>query len=163
MDGNLSADTNGDGIARWNDRSSNERNATMSTFRTQPLLKENYLNGRSVLRFDGTNYLNVDFSWLANKDYTIIAVEGRRSSKNDNYYLLNTQVEGLIRKVILVTEAMIYTFAQSNDLNTAISGYSSQVFRAWTHWFDNSVGHKIFLNGNQIASNTNKTGFSSVS
>ena len=36
---------------------------------------------------DGTNYLNVDFSWLANKDYTIIAVEGRRSSKN-NIYLL---------------------------------------------------------------------------
>ena len=44
MDGNLLADTNGDGIALWNDRSSNERNATMSTFRTQPLFKENYLN-----------------------------------------------------------------------------------------------------------------------
>ena len=163
MDGNLSADTNGDGIARWNDRSSNERNATMSTFRTQPLLKENHLNGRSVLRFDGTNYLNVDFSWLANKDYTIIAVEGRRSSKSSNYYLLNDNGGNNQRGHFGYYRNNRYRFDQTqNTLDLTVSNYSSQIFRAWTHWFDNGVGHKLFLNGQQVTSNTSKTGFSAV-
>ncbi len=163
MDGNLSADTNGDGIARWNDRSSNERNATMSTFRTQPLLKKNHLNGRSVLRFDGTNYLNVDFSWLANKDYTIIAVEGRRSSKNENYYLLNDSGGSNQRGHFGYYRNNRYRFDQTrNTLELSVSNYSSQVFRSWVHWFDNADGHKLFLNGQQVSSNTNKTGFSAV-
>ena len=146
MDGNL-VDTNGDGIARWNDRSSNERNATISTFRSQPLLKKNYLNGRSVLRFDGTNYLDIDFTWLANNNYTIITVEGRRSSKNDNYYLLNTSGGNNQKGHFGYYRNGRYKFSQSNNsIEYYVPNYSSQIFRSWVHWFDKSRS-QAFLNG----------------
>jgi hypothetical protein len=158
-----SANETGDAIALWLDRSANERNATQSSFSLQPLLRKNHLNGRDVLRFDGANFLSVDFSWLANKDYTIIAVEGRRSSKNDNYYLLNNSGGNNQNGHFGYYRNNRYKFDQrSNNLEYYLDNYSSQVFRAWTHWFDNAEGHKLYLNGTKVASNFSLTGFSAV-
>ena len=136
----------------------------MATFATQPVLCENFLNGRSVLRFDGTNYLDADFSWLANTDYTVIAVEGRRSNKSSNYFLLNSGGNSSNRNGHFgYRQNGTYTLAQyGNDLDSGIAGYSQQVFRAWTHWFDDDVGHMIYLNGDSFASNSNKAGFTQV-
>ena len=158
------ANQTGHGIALWQDRTPHERNATMATFATQPVLRENFLNGRSVLRFDGTNYLDVDFSWLANTDYTVIAVEGRRSNKSSNYFLLNSGGNSSNRNGHFgYRQNGTYTLAQyGNDLDSGIAGYSQQVFRAWTHWFDDDVGHMIYLNGDSFASNSNKAGFTQV-
>ena len=115
-DGNHMADTHGDGLARWNDRSSNERNATMSTFRTQPLFKENYLNGRSVLRFDGTNYLNVDLGYLR----TRITPSLRLKEEGEKLTISLTAVEAT--KGILVTKIidMVLTSGQWLECMSAI-------------------------------------------
>lgn len=42
-------------VARWQDKSGNAYHATQSTSGSRPVRKTNILNGRAVLRFDGTN------------------------------------------------------------------------------------------------------------
>ena len=52
--GNLVA-TDGTAVARWADKSGNNRHATQGTANARPLLKTSVKNGRNVLRFDGAN------------------------------------------------------------------------------------------------------------
>lgn len=47
--------TDGAAVARWADKSGNNRHATQTTSNARPLLKTAIKNGRNVLRFDGTN------------------------------------------------------------------------------------------------------------
>lgn len=43
------------GVGRWVDKSGTSRNVVQSTANNRPLLKTGIINGRSVLRFDGSN------------------------------------------------------------------------------------------------------------
>jgi hypothetical protein len=52
--GNL-VTTDGSAVARWQDKSGNNRHAIQATSNARPLLKTNIKNGRNVLRFDGSN------------------------------------------------------------------------------------------------------------
>ena len=52
--GNL-VSTDGATVARWQDKSGNNRHATQSTANARPLLKTAVLNSKSVVRFDGSN------------------------------------------------------------------------------------------------------------
>ena len=52
--GNL-VTTDGSAVARWADKSGNNRHATQGTANARPLLKTSVKNGRNVLRFDGAN------------------------------------------------------------------------------------------------------------
>ena len=52
--GNL-VTTDGAAVARWQDKSGNNRHATQSTTNARPLLKTSIKNGRNGLRFDGSN------------------------------------------------------------------------------------------------------------
>lgn len=47
--------TTSTGVSQWNDKSGNGHNASQGTGTEQPALISNALNGRSVLRFDGSN------------------------------------------------------------------------------------------------------------
>lgn len=47
--------TNGNTIARWEDKSGNARHFTQSTANNQPTLRTNSLNGFATVEFDGTN------------------------------------------------------------------------------------------------------------
>ena len=47
--------TDGAAVARWADKSGNNRHATQTTANARPILKTSIKNGRNVLRFDGTN------------------------------------------------------------------------------------------------------------
>ena len=47
--------TDGSAVARWADKSGNNRHATQTTANARPLLKTAVKNGRNGLRFDGTN------------------------------------------------------------------------------------------------------------
>jgi hypothetical protein len=45
----------GSAVARWADKSGNNRHATQSTANSRPLLKTSIKNGKNILRFDGSN------------------------------------------------------------------------------------------------------------
>jgi hypothetical protein len=72
--GNLvSAD--GATVARWQDKSGNGRHATQGTPNARPLLKTSVVNGRNVLRFDGSNDSLWNSSWnLTLTQQTVFAV-----------------------------------------------------------------------------------------
>ena len=52
--GNL-VTADGVAVARWQDKSGNNRHATQSTANARPILKTGIKNGKNVLRFDGAN------------------------------------------------------------------------------------------------------------
>ena len=47
--------TDGGAVARWEDKSGNNRHATQGTANARPILKTSIKNGKNVLRFDGSN------------------------------------------------------------------------------------------------------------
>ena len=64
----------------WVDRSANGDNATQATTANQPLLLQNYLNGRPVVQFNGVNnYLSTKLAQIAG-DKTIFVVHERTSA-----------------------------------------------------------------------------------
>jgi hypothetical protein len=68
--------TDGAAVARWADKSGNNRHATQSTSNARPILKTNIKNGRNVLRFDGSNdWLSINsIASFFNSSHTIFAV-----------------------------------------------------------------------------------------
>jgi len=84
-------------VARWEDKSGNSRHATQSGSTARPLRKTSVLNGRDVLRFDGSNdYLICasasDWVFLHNSVSTFFAVfrAGDVSEPNAVYVLAGT-------------------------------------------------------------------------
>jgi len=153
-------------VSQWNDKSGNNRNATQGTAAMQPLSLTNPLvNGLYVMRFDGSDdIMSVDLSFLApNSRYTMFIVEGRLGTKSENY-ILGTD-PGATNQGLYVgyRNDTTWTLAQyANDLDTGgLPGYTTQLFRLWTNELD-SVGHYIFLDGVQRASNTNTTGMTTA-
>ncbi len=98
---------------------------------------------------------------MNSSSYTIFAVEGKAAA--GNYYFVGTSMggqnnEGLHFGYRGDTD---FTLAQfGNDLDATAPAYSgAEVARTWTGMLNTSSGHYIYLNGTQVASNTNTTGF----
>ena len=66
----------GSAVARWADKSGNNRHATQSTANARPLLKTSIKNGKNVLRFDGANdiFSATESATLFRSAHTIFAV-----------------------------------------------------------------------------------------
>ena len=75
--GNL-VTTDGAAVARWQDKSGNNRHATQGTANARPLLKTGIKNARNGLRFDGVNDIIQTPSYsLTSNAFTIYAVVAR--------------------------------------------------------------------------------------
>jgi hypothetical protein len=90
--GNL-VTTDGAVVARWADKSGNNRHATQTTANARPLLKTSIKNGRNVLRFDGANDSLWSSSWnLTLTQQTVFAVfRSTWSGVTANYARIFTQ------------------------------------------------------------------------
>lgn len=89
----LRADTvvgnDGDAIGTWTDESGAGHNATQATGTKQPLLKTNIINGKPVLRFDGSDdYLSGTVT--ASTVKTLFIVAKKRTAANTATQVLNT-------------------------------------------------------------------------
>ena len=58
-------------IARWEDKSGNARHLTQSNSALRPTYKANVQNGKNIVRFDGSDYINSpgDINWSGNLFY----------------------------------------------------------------------------------------------
>jgi hypothetical protein len=63
----------GSAVARWQDKSGNNRHIIQSTSNARPLLKTSIKNGKNVLRFDGSNDALAIASSFANTSNTTFA------------------------------------------------------------------------------------------
>ena len=79
--GNLVAD--GGTIARWEDRSGNNRHATQSLSANCPTRQTRILNGRGVVLFDGSNDFLASVAFGGNETWTRFVVV---QSLNDSQY-----------------------------------------------------------------------------
>ena len=149
-------------VAAWTDGSGNGRNATQATAANQPLSTTSpLLGGRKVVSFDGTSdFLGVNLSFLTGSSYTIFAVEGRKTSAANQYFLgsgsgtTNTSLHFGYRN------NTTFTLAQyANDLDAPVPGFAAQAFRVWNAGLDTTSGHTVHLNGARIASNANMIPF----
>jgi autotransporter-associated beta strand protein len=150
----------------WADKSGNNRNATQNTVANQPTLATNALVGnQTVMRFSrgSSTFMNIDFSWLVNTNYTIAAIEGRTTADTANYFLgtsSSTTNQGLH---FGYRDNTTFTLAQyGNDLNGTVPGFTTQSFDMTIGMFNSAAGHYLYRNGTLLSSNTNLQGFTAA-
>ncbi len=106
-----------------------------------------------------------NLSSINTSSYTIFAVEGVSANPGTYYYLgsnAGSTNEGM-HLGYSGGEAHLGQFA--NDLNsptTYPNTTGTETAREWTMGLDTASGHFIYLNGTQVATNTNTTGFSNL-
>lgn len=84
LDASTLSDADGTALASWTDSSGNARHATQGTGANQPLVKTAILNGKRVVRFDGSNdYLSAAYT---GEPATFVAVYYNRTSNVTSYY-----------------------------------------------------------------------------
>jgi hypothetical protein len=94
--GNL-VTTDGSAVARWADKSGNNRHAIQTTSTARPLLKTGIQAGKNVLRFDGTNhYFNINsIAAFFGSSHTIFAVaQTNTGGKNATSEAYQTVIAG---------------------------------------------------------------------
>ncbi|NDC19766.1 MAG: hypothetical protein EBZ87_05820 [Microbacteriaceae bacterium] len=72
--------TDGSAVARWEDQSGNGRNATQATLNNRPVLKTSIQNGKSGIRFDGSNDFMATASFAHSVPLTLFIVCKRLSN-----------------------------------------------------------------------------------
>lgn len=126
----------GDSVNAWADSSGNGNHASQADSNLYPKWYASPSDttniARPVVRFgDGTgqDYLGYDGSFLVNKPYTIMVLEGRRSARNENYFTGGTDQGGNANLILGYRNNATLTLAQfHNDLNVTVPGYTSQEF-----------------------------------
>ena len=78
--GGNSVTTDGAAVARWEDRSGNNRNALQATSVNRPILKTAVQNGKNGIRFDGVNDFMATSSFAHSVPLTLFLVCKRLSS-----------------------------------------------------------------------------------
>ena len=155
LDANSITGNDGDLVNSWSDTSGNGNDATQATSNNQPTLVTNELNGNNVVRFDGVDDWigGIDSNLIKNTDYTVIAVEGRSSNKNTNYFFgnsgsctTNTCLHLGYRSDTVLTLAQF-----ANDLDATILGYTSKQF-ALNSFQHTGTTMKIFREGGLLGS-----------
>ncbi|MGB3852268.1 MAG: hypothetical protein WA958_20055, partial [Tunicatimonas sp.] len=87
--------SDGDAVGTWTDRSGNSHNATRTNAAQQPRYTTSVLNGRPVVRFDGSDdemnlntAIGTNSDGIVNRDYSFIFVGARRTTaSNDGWFL----------------------------------------------------------------------------
>ena len=79
--------TDGAAIARWEDKSGNNRHIIQATSNARPLLKTSIKNGKNVLRFDGSNdalAIASSFANTSNTTFAFIAFKHNSATQSGN-------------------------------------------------------------------------------
>ena len=121
------------GVARWQDKSGNEKHFVQSNSSVQPTRKTSQRNSLDVLRFNGSDFMNSGLSWpwgdiVADSAYTIFAVASAATISGDNSegslpanasiladsgaynYVFNFRSSGLVGGAVFETSSYISVF-----------------------------------------------------
>ena len=137
-------------------------NATAQNGYTPPTLNlsNGAFNGLPTLNFSGSAALGgFDLSAHNGSAYTVIAVEGKSAAANLWYLGTNAAAanQALHMGYRSDTDFALGQYSNDLDYNSAPSYSGSEVARTWAGELSLSAGHILYLNGTQVASNTNTT------
>ncbi len=139
---------NGNGVASWQDKSGNNRNATQGTAASQPTDTAAGLNGKHVVTFDGSDdFLNVDLDFLAAVTHSAFIVT-KTTVYSDIYGAAGPSAGANSLHVGFINSASYRMNYWGNDWNGAIStnfqaGNANLLNYLWTSGTDK----EIFANG----------------
>ncbi len=124
----------GDGVATWNDTSGNNNHASQLTAANRPIFKTNMLNGKPVIRFDGTNDV-LTLTSNINTVRTVIIVEKWDSQiKSAAYPILlgHSSTYDFHGSTETGTNDRIFIGSYTNDFIEAGPVYNNGVSVGWT-------------------------------
>ncbi len=161
----LLGNTNGTSIGVWPDSSHASSDAIQALPAYQPLYESNVLNGKPVLRFDGTNSrLSFPGTVVVNTDYTIFAVGARTSGAHESMFLGGTTSAARQNLAFGYRQdsggfmPLTFNLAHyASDVWGAVPSYSGKTFEFWTGVFSQVSGESIFRNGISFASDASRT------
>ena len=143
--------TNNGPVATWTDWSGNKKDGSQAVGERRPTLLGSGLNGKPVVRLDGSDDgAYYDGSLYANTDYTIFMVEGRRSTKANNYILIGSTASGNQNLHYGYRSDTAFTHAQyANDYDMAVAGYGTQEFHIWASTLNSAEaqGRRTYRDG----------------
>jgi hypothetical protein len=150
------------GVSQWNDKSGNARNATQANSANQPAVISGALNGKNVIRFDGSNdFLDFNGSFFASTSYSIYAVITRRTSST-TYWLGGSGSNTNENLILGFGNNTTATYAQYlNDLTGTVAGYTVPVADLFGYVLNTSVGRILYRNGAVLNSNGTTTALTS--
>jgi hypothetical protein len=136
-------------VTKWADSSGNGRDATQGNAANQPRLIQGGLNGLPTVQFDGNQrFLQFDGTFLANTNYTFVAVEAR--SQGDAGWVFWSgdvfKMNGGLALAYPNTTTARWTQFGGNDLDQTVAAFNGQEFTISTGVFDKAIGHKLFRN-----------------
>ncbi len=159
----------GSKIDTWKDKSANAKNATQSTDSARPLYTPNILNGKPIVRFDGTNdMLSLPTGVLptGNTPYTLFSLVSAASTANNGGWLslANTGVTSQSVAFRFDSGNFIYQYWWGNDVNSANNSIVTNNWYIVDTPYDTSTGRVLYINGQAVGTSTaiNRSGSESA-
>lgn len=146
---------NGSTVSQWDDQSGNGNHASQSTASYQPTFVANQLNGKPVLRFDGSNdFLNGILIESSTK-IAIFCVAKISSYDNiDRIYVLkeNGLYDWISGPILYLNSGIVGYYAESNHVCNAANSINND-FRTYEYIdVDSGITAKSYLNGDYVQS-----------
>lgn len=144
--------TTGSRVDQWRDKSGGNRHATAPSSDWRPALVPGAFGPHAAVRFDGTEGLRFDGSFMAGKDYTVVAVVQRRGTKSENYYLGGTGGSQNENLHLGWRTSTVLTHAQySNDYDMNVPGYGTPSPEIHSFRHSASDGKNTWVDGSAVA------------
>jgi hypothetical protein len=155
--------TDGDPVATWSDQSGNSNDATQSTSGARPLYKTSIINGKPVLRFDGTDDCLVQtYEDFQDDNYTVFIVSKTTNTTNgDNWYLSNTNSSTNYPFLLIGNSTTTLCFLNRDDAQHVISIEKTNMTAnpyLLTTKRSASNSHSFYINGSLFSTDTTDIG-----
>ncbi|WP_041948411.1 Ig-like domain-containing protein [Turneriella parva] len=147
--------SNGQTVQQWNDQSGGARHGSSATAGNRPTYVTGAINGRPVLRFDGTSdQLSFNGNFFLNTAYTLIVVAKITSNKADNWFLAGdtNDANAELRLGFLSTSS--FQLGQGSN-SLAVTESASGNADIYLGSLNTSTGRAIRKNGTLLTSDAN--------
>jgi hypothetical protein len=154
---------NGANVLLWQDQSDHGVNAAWNpsnAFGELPPVFEGSnpgVRGAPTVRFNGASALEIDLTWLAGSDYTVMVVNGRDRFGLANFYIAG-DVIGDNQNLVLGYERtdLLRQAHFNNDLDAVVEDYTgTEVWSLDTYRFAQAEGRDLYHNGTRVGTDDN--------
>ena len=150
--GGSAADADGDPVGLWPDKSGNGNHASQSTTAAKPTLKTDIINGKPVLRFDGTD------DWIGDRLNRIIQAAGQPtifvvlsgSGSSSDTFLSIGEDDATTGHIGQFTREYGIRVRGGNEVYSASASGSFEIFEA-VQGGANVTDYRAFVDGSELA------------
>lgn len=150
-------------VFTWQDQSGNGNDAIYNVSNPFLELPPAYdahhpaLGGKPAVRFNGGSALELDLTWLAGSDYTIIVMNGRNRDGLANFYIAGDAFSDNRNLVLGYERTNLLRQAHfNNDLDAVVEDFTGvEVWSLDTYRFAQAEGRDLYHNGANVATDDN--------